>query len=100
MKHILRKHTMSGFDLLPAQDLPGTLIIEHMGSDKKYEFPLKWRAPGIAESEWKIPEDANLGQYEVTLASKSPQKKSSYSRYGSEDRWTSGNFRSRSFVCP
>ena len=100
MKHILRKHTMAGFNLLPAQDLPGTLIIEHKGSDKKYEFPLKWRAPGIAESEWKIPEDANLGQYEVTLASKSPQKKSSYRGYGSEDRWTSGNFRVEEFRVP
>ena len=100
MKHILRKHTMAGFDLLPARDLPGTLIIEHMGSDKKYEFPLKWRTPGIAESEWKIPEDANLGQYEVALVSKSPQKKSRYRRYGSEARWTSGTFRVEEFRVP
>ncbi len=99
MKHLIRKHAMAGFDLLPARDLPGTVIIEHTGSDKKYEFPLKWRSPGIAESEWKIPEDANLGQYEVTLVNKL-QKKSRYRRYGDGDRWVSGNFRVEEFRVP
>ena len=42
MKHFLRRQTMEGFGLLPASDRPSTLIVEHSGSEKKYEVPLKW----------------------------------------------------------
>jgi uncharacterized protein YfaS (alpha-2-macroglobulin family) len=99
MKHVIRKHTMAGFELLKTDDLPDKLVIEHMGSDKKYEFSLKWRSPGVAESDWKIPEDANLGQYEVTLVGKS-EKKSRRWRYSSGNSWRSGGFRVEEFRIP
>ena len=67
MKHIIRKHTMSGFSIINMQELPGTVLIEHQGSDQRYEFSLAWDGKGIAETEWKIPKDAKLGHYEVTL---------------------------------
>ncbi|HMK57143.1 MAG TPA: MG2 domain-containing protein, partial [Dissulfurispiraceae bacterium] len=69
MKHFIRKHTMAGFDFLPERELPDKLVIEHSGSEKKYEFPLKWRDRWMAESDWKIPEDAYLGQYSVAMTS-------------------------------
>lgn len=82
MKHIIRKHTMSGFLLIHEQKLPQTVMIQHQGSDQRYEFPLKWDANGIAETEWKIPKDAKLGHYEVVLLSKKIDKPKSRTAVG------------------
>jgi uncharacterized protein YfaS (alpha-2-macroglobulin family) len=67
MKHFLRKQTMEGFGLLPAPERPDTLQIMHLGSDKKFEIPLKWLPDGSAQSDWTIPLEANLGEYQLTL---------------------------------
>ena len=70
MKHILRRHTMNGFSLAaPAQE-PNTVSISHLGSFQTYEFPLKWNAAGVAETEWAIPGEAKLGTYGVSLVRK------------------------------
>ncbi|HSR13305.1 MAG TPA: MG2 domain-containing protein, partial [Thermodesulfobacteriota bacterium] len=66
MKHLLRRRTMSGFSV-PADGKPEVVSIQHVGSNQKYEFPLVWDRGGAAETTWSVPEDANLGQYEVTL---------------------------------
>ncbi|MBI4684258.1 MAG: alpha-2-macroglobulin [Nitrospirae bacterium] len=110
MKHIVRKHTMSGFSSLNKQKLPQTIMIQHMGSDEKYEFPLKWDSNSIAETEWKIPKDAKLGRYEIALLNKEAKKTKSqtatarpevededhFGRYGI----TSGYFRVEEFRVP
>jgi len=67
MKHIARNRTMSGFGLPDVKKLAKTVTIIHMGSEQKYEFPLKWDSKGIAETEWQIPKDAKLGTYSVTM---------------------------------
>ncbi|HMK60065.1 MAG TPA: MG2 domain-containing protein [Dissulfurispiraceae bacterium] len=101
MKHFIRKHTMTGIEFMPERELPDRIIIEHSGSDKKYEFPLKWRDKGVAVNEWKIPEDAYLGQYEVTLTnSRKNNTNNPHSRYISEARYESGNFRVEEFRIP
>jgi len=97
MKHILRTHTSGGFALLPAAKLPDTLAIQHLGSDQTYRLPLRRHANGSAETDWKIPENARLGTYELSLVkSKSPRDKTS----GSERRWRSGSFRVEEFRVP
>jgi uncharacterized protein YfaS (alpha-2-macroglobulin family) len=68
MKHILRRRVSSGFLPVPENERPGAVVMTHWGSDQKYEFPLRWDPAGIAETVWKIPKEARLGNYQVTLA--------------------------------
>ncbi len=68
MKHILRRHVTAGFALEPAGENPGLMVIQHLGTDQRYEQPLKWDARGIAESTWAIPKEAKLGEYQIYLA--------------------------------
>ncbi|MFA5180813.1 MAG: MG2 domain-containing protein [Syntrophales bacterium] len=97
MKHILRTHTSGGFALLPAAKRPDFLVIQHLGSDQTYRLPLRWHANGSAETDWKIPESARLGTYELALVkSKSPQDKTS----ADERQWRSGSFRVEEFRVP
>jgi uncharacterized protein YfaS (alpha-2-macroglobulin family) len=110
MKHILRKHTMSGFSLVRAAELPNTVTISHQGSDQTYELPLRWDRKGIAESKWKIPVDTKLGYYEVTLSKKTHGKPKSGSAVGGQQEGdeeslnqnviTSGRFRVEEFRVP
>ncbi|MBP1607917.1 MAG: alpha-2-macroglobulin domain protein 2 [Acidobacteria bacterium] len=72
MKHVLRREVTSGFALEPESKSPRKAIIEHLGSQQKFEFPLKWEANGIAESTWTIPQEAKLGQYQVSLLREEP----------------------------
>jgi len=82
--------------------LPDVVVVEHMGSDKRFELPLKWDARGIAETGWKIPEDANLGEYQVSLTKKSKKKnvRNPGLDYNSEQSWPSGSFRVEEFRVP
>ncbi len=110
MKHIIRKHTMSGFSLINEKGLPRAILIYHRGSNQRYEFPLKWDGKGIAETTWKIPTDAKLGSYEIVLLKKpteKPKAKTSIGGYeaGDEeyfhpDGWPSGSFRVEEFRVP
>jgi len=70
MKHVLRRHVTGGFAQVPDDQKPGTVSIRHGGSDQEYELPLKWDALGLAETEWKIPADAKLGQYQIVFKEK------------------------------
>jgi uncharacterized protein YfaS (alpha-2-macroglobulin family) len=87
MKHFLRRRTQDGFAFVKADDAPprqgqdwrtielgldrqarparGFLI--HQGSGERQEFALQWDAGGTAPGEWKIPQDAKLGLYEVQV---------------------------------
>jgi alpha-2-macroglobulin len=67
MKHFLRRQLMEGFGLIPSSERPEKLEITHMGSDKKFEVPLKWLSDGSAESNWTIPMEANLGTYQLSM---------------------------------
>ena len=67
MKHFYRQHGSTGFAYVDPARLPGRLVVQHLGSDQKYEQPLTWDAQGVAESTWTIPQDARLGSYQVQL---------------------------------
>jgi uncharacterized protein YfaS (alpha-2-macroglobulin family) len=85
MKHFLRQHTMTGIRLANAGGAGANqkLMVTHEGTDEQYEFPLKWTAAGTAESVWKIPEDAKLGSYRLTIG-----------------QYTTGSFRVEEFRVP
>ena len=67
MKHFMRRHVMAGFAQM--DNLPGqrTVIIAHQGSGQRYTLTASFDRDGIAESEWKIPAEAKLGQYLVYI---------------------------------
>lgn len=70
MKHLIRRHTMSGFAMPPPERLPDTVSIRHAGSNQTYELPVAWDAAGVAESAWAVPKEAKLGGYSVSLIRK------------------------------
>ncbi|MBI5073782.1 MAG: alpha-2-macroglobulin [Nitrospirae bacterium] len=108
MKHLIRKHVMSGFSQV--DELPKALLIQHDGSSQRYEFPLKWDNQGIAETDWEIPRDAKLGMYEVYFLKKLSEKKREKTAIGGyeagdesyyvPDGWVSGSFRVEEFRVP
>ena len=67
MKSHARRELLTSLALADAGALPATLRIEHEGSGDHFDFPLEWRAGRYAETRWKIPDDAKLGVYDVTL---------------------------------
>jgi uncharacterized protein YfaS (alpha-2-macroglobulin family) len=87
MKHFLRRQTMAGFAMVRAGDKPpqagqswrsqesgaektahpAKAFLVHQGSGEKTELDLDWDANGAAQGEWKIPQDARLGVYEVLV---------------------------------
>jgi len=87
MKTLARREQLTGLALVDPAHLPTTLRITHEGSGAKFEFPLAWRAGRYAETVWKIPEDAKLGTYEVTLT-------------GNDHEVSTGDFRVEEFRIP
>jgi uncharacterized protein YfaS (alpha-2-macroglobulin family) len=108
MKHLVRKHTTAGFSLVT--ELPKAVLIQHQGSDQRYELPLTWDENGIAESAWQVPKDAKLGTYTIMLlkqASGKAKKRTAVGGYEEGDEeyfipegWRSGSFRVEEFRVP
>ena len=67
MKSHARRELLTGLAMVDAAALPPTLRIEHEGTGDHFDFPLEWRAGRYAETTWKIPDDAKLGVYDVSL---------------------------------
>jgi uncharacterized protein YfaS (alpha-2-macroglobulin family) len=67
MKHVLRTRTLAGFAAVPEAERPARLEIRHLGSDEKFELPVRWDAAGLATQEWAIPREAKLGAYQVVM---------------------------------
>ena len=67
MKHLVRDKDNNSFTYPPAADLPNEMIIRHQGSDDEFRQPLSWDQRGSAISEWKIPETAKRGTYQIEL---------------------------------
>jgi alpha-2-macroglobulin len=98
MKHLFRQHTMKGFTTPPAERLPNSLLIEHYGSEEKYEFPLVWDTNGVAETQWQIPPGAKLGNYGVFYVEK---RKAFFGLLSlGAQRWPAGEFRVEEFRVP
>ncbi|WP_245150659.1 alpha-2-macroglobulin family protein [Pollutimonas harenae] len=93
MKHFVRVQTRDGLALPAASDmLPGKLLIEHLGSDQRYEQTLNWQetpSGGLsAIAQFAVPETARLGEYSVRVTDE-------------EGRWYgSSEFRVEEFKLP
>ena len=87
MKHYMRREDLVSLALPPADDLPTEVVITHVGSDQEYPFDLTWRSGRYAETVFKLPEDAKLGLYRVTLKR-------------DDQSWVTGTFRVEEFRLP
>ncbi len=67
MQHHARAEQLKGLRLMRDDELPTEARIVHEGSGQEFKFPLAWRGRRHAETVFKIPEDAKLGVYNVTL---------------------------------
>ncbi len=67
MKHYYRRHGIKGFSFLPTDSLPKKVVIQHQGSEEKYELAVNWDSRSSAETRWKIPEGAKKGTYTVMM---------------------------------
>ena len=95
MKLMYRQHVRSGFRFVPSAALATKAIIEHMGSEQKYEVPLRWDAKDIAESTFDVPKDAKTGIYSVTLEDTLEPRAP-----GQHGRRVAGTFRVEEFRVP
>ncbi|NTU42752.1 MAG: alpha-2-macroglobulin, partial [Nitrospirales bacterium] len=95
MKHVMRKQTTTGFAFLSPADLPEEAVVEQIGSGQKYAFPIRWSGQATAETEWRIPETARLGTYQISLVKKAKAGKNEQER-----SWESGLFRVEEFRVP
>ena len=68
MKHYVRRETLTGFAAVDGAAAPSGLRITHLGSGTDYDLPLAFGARGSAANTWKIPPDAKLGEYSVSLS--------------------------------
>jgi uncharacterized protein YfaS (alpha-2-macroglobulin family) len=103
MKHFIRTRTLDGFGLPRADELPDTLRISFTGGDQHYDFALAWNPDGTAETTWKIPRNAKLGQYSVTMSRRklaTPTPSPSQQYYMPAPELTSGRFRVEEFRVP
>jgi hypothetical protein len=88
MKHIARARNSRAFAYPDAKTLPTELVIRHQGSNDEFRQPLAWDNRGVATNQWKIPDSAKRGSYQVELRG---------ARQGSVD---SGSFHVSDFRLP
>jgi alpha-2-macroglobulin len=65
MKHFYRNRVGQGFTLPKAEGLPGNAVIRHRGSQQTHDVAVQWDGRATAESQWKVPEGAPAGTYEI-----------------------------------
>ncbi|WP_028225277.1 alpha-2-macroglobulin family protein [Paraburkholderia ferrariae] len=65
MKHFIRAQNMHG--LAFPEQYPRRVTIRHTGSGQTYHLPLTWSADHTAVSTFRIPAEAKLGEYDVSL---------------------------------
>lgn len=88
MKHIARQRDSRGFAFPDAAALPTKLTVRHAGTGAEFSQPLAWDGRGSAVSQWKIPDSAKRGTYEVVLSG------------GRRGMVTAGEFRVADFRLP
>jgi uncharacterized protein YfaS (alpha-2-macroglobulin family) len=106
MKHFLRQETQNGLRVPPKGPMPESVLLTHLGSDQQYTLPVTFNSRGVALNTWKVPADAKLGQYSVTLVWKErPRGNRNADAEGEEDegygrRLEMGSFRVAEFRLP
>jgi uncharacterized protein YfaS (alpha-2-macroglobulin family) len=100
MKHYIRQRSVNGFKMASKKDFPDEIAITHTGSYQQYKLPLVLNDAGSGETDWKIPEAAKLGSYEIVLGKKGKAIPGSNEEASYESTITSGMFKIGSFKVP
>ncbi|MFN8771558.1 MAG: alpha-2-macroglobulin family protein [bacterium] len=97
LKLFARERRRTGFALPPPALLVPTVVIEHLGSEQKYEVPVQWEPRGgSALGTWDVPKDARLGAYRIVARERLPARGG-----GSRERTRElGEFRVEQFRLP
>lgn len=88
MKHIARNRDSRGFAFPEVDSLPDKLTIRHAETGAEFSQPLVWDKQGSAVNQWKIPDSAKRGNYEMALSG------------GKHGMTVSGKFRVADFRLP
>ncbi len=99
MKHYVRGETLQGFAAMPSTRLPNGVTITHVGSGTDYQLPVSFGGRGSASHAWKIPADAKLGEYSVTLTQRVANAAGGRGGAGGQSFQT-GSFRVAEFRLP
>ena len=67
MQHFLRRHVMGGLALQPGAVRSHRITVRHLGSGQEYNWDAVFDAGGVATSQWRIPAEAKLGHYAVSI---------------------------------
>ena len=67
MKHFMRRHTSGGIAVLKDFEHTDNVEIHHGGSGQKYTIPVTFDNDGTGTNSWKIPSEARLGDYSITI---------------------------------
>lgn len=67
MQHFVRQHVSDGIALLPDSAGSHEITISHLGSGQRYELKTAFDANGVGTGSWKIPEEAKLGDYSISI---------------------------------
>ena len=67
MKHLARDRNSRSFAFPDAKTLPNELVIRHEGSNDEFRQALAWDSRGTATNQWKVPDSAKRGTYQVEL---------------------------------
>ncbi|TGK22652.1 alpha-2-macroglobulin family protein [Leptospira kmetyi] len=68
MKLVSRGKRSFGFEVPGQNEYPAFAKIVHSGSDKEYSLSLKWSPEGTSSVQFKIPKEASLGVYRISLS--------------------------------
>jgi alpha-2-macroglobulin len=66
MKHFLRQHVSAGLAVTPSAS-GYRVMVAHQGSGQRYPLTAAFDHEGVAVSEWRIPQEAKLGDYQVMI---------------------------------
>src|SRR6185295_8455019 len=67
MKHFLRQHVRDGVAVADEASGAHKVTIAHQGSDQRYDSQVSFEADGVAAQTWKIPAEAKLGDYVISV---------------------------------
>lgn len=99
MKHFLRERFLRGIRYRRG-DMPKNLVIVS-ASERRVVMPVKFDKNGVAETEWQIPKEAELGGYSVYVTTDDPKAgdDEAFRRYGA-GVYQTGSFRVEEFRLP
>ncbi|MGZ6265250.1 MAG: MG2 domain-containing protein, partial [Bdellovibrionota bacterium] len=104
MKHFLREGYLRGIRFRTS-DMPRSVVLLH-SNGKRIVLPVKFDANGVAETEWQVPKEAELGGYSVYLtANETKAAKGTDGEEGEFRTWgpgvySTGAFRVEEFRLP